>query len=560
MKQGQVDQIDEQMRDRVAKRLSMSLIPAVGMLALLTIIVQRLFYPEQGGRVYAAYVVLILVVPGIWFWYRGQWRRAAAMLVTLLFLAMVVAMTVSGGPLAPGYLLCLPLTAILGWLYGERAAWIFAVVSVLAGVCFALLLRAGILPAPPPVNYVLVITMIIVVASLLTLTAVVPYRMAKDALLDSERNRLDLLTAQERERQSHAAFDAILDQTFGLISFLNVDGSVIRTNGATQRFIAAKEEEIVGRLFWEAPWWSLEDRALVREAVESAASGVSRRFHVQSRDAAGRQRDIDCSVGPYFLDGRVAYIISEGRDITDLVRTEERLKMVETARERILRLESVGLLAAGISHDFNNILGIILANAQLIQKAHNVEERSAARLEAIAETVHRGSRLVRQLLDFSGRKPAGLQSLAIQDLLPATVNMAHELFPKNITIQIAVESSLPHILFDPSMFEQVILNLLINARDAMPPSGGSIDFAAAPLPAEQRVELIVTDTGAGMDPDTLRRVFDPYFTTKTHGTGLGLPVVYGNMHACGGTVDVYSRQGSGTQFRLTFKTASDPTV
>jgi len=229
------------------------------------------------------------------------------------------------------------------------------------------------------------------------------------------------------------------------------------------------------------------------------------------------------------------------------------------------RLESIGRLAGGIAHDFNNLLMVIksyveLAHLQLSPESRRVGER----LTAIDHAADRAADLIRQLLAFGRRQVLNPEVVAVNDLVTGLENMLSRIIGDDVELDVDLDPETGCTRVDPALLEQVILNLVVNARDAMPDGGRvSIRTTSMPVPSEESparddgrrlVELAVTDTGVGVDPAIRERIFEPYFTTKEmeKGTGLGLATVYGIVEQSGGTIDVESEPGAGSTFRVRF--------
>jgi two-component system, cell cycle sensor histidine kinase and response regulator CckA len=228
------------------------------------------------------------------------------------------------------------------------------------------------------------------------------------------------------------------------------------------------------------------------------------------------------------------------------------------------RLEAIGTLAGGVAHDFNNLLTIISGNISLLKFASDQPERVLAVAETIDRAVQRGAELVRGLLVFARQGQTRLVLADIVKPLRDTVGMLQATLPENITVAQHYPPNLPQILADPAQIDRIFINLLTNARDAMP-EGGTItitvdEVLAGPFPdqpkevAKQYLKVEVADTGVGMDDSVRQHIFEPFFTTKPSGkgTGLGLPVVYGLMQNHQGFVDVKSEPRIGTTFTLFF--------
>jgi len=230
------------------------------------------------------------------------------------------------------------------------------------------------------------------------------------------------------------------------------------------------------------------------------------------------------------------------------------------------RLGAVGQLAAGLAHEFNNILTIVHGHASLLMDNPNLDEQSVKSLTHITEGVERTAKLIKQMLAFSRQQIMQPKPLDVQHALGQSADMFSGLLGENIALRYDIALHLPPILADAEMFQQVVLSLLVNARDASA-SGGEVTisameskFAAADIPANSErkpgrfVRLRVTDTGSGMDPATMNHLFEPFFTTKEigKGTGLGLASVYGIVNQHHGWIEVQSRVGHGTTFDLYF--------
>ncbi|MCX6120741.1 MAG: PAS domain S-box protein [Ignavibacteriales bacterium] len=246
------------------------------------------------------------------------------------------------------------------------------------------------------------------------------------------------------------------------------------------------------------------------------------------------------------------------RDISEQKKLQNQLMQTQ-------KIQSIGTLAGGIAHDFNNILGIILAYSSLLDKNKLSPDKFANSIAAINQAVQRGAALVRQILTFARKTDVVFEPMDISVLIHELLSMLEQTFPKTITFSESIENDLPFIFADRTQVHQTLLNLCINARDAMP-NGGSISLVAEKRTKEQMnqqfpdaeaeayVCLTVTDTGKGMDEATCLRVFDPFFTTKEKGkgTGLGLSVVYGVIQVHHGFIDLKSEPGCGTTFWLFF--------
>ena len=258
----------------------------------------------------------------------------------------------------------------------------------------------------------------------------------------------------------------------------------------------------------------------------------------------------------------MVYVI---RDITERKRAEEKRKALELQLFQAQRIESIGTLASGIAHDFNNILHIILGNVALVSNVPGIDEKTARRIKAIENASDRGAKLVKQLMKFARKTGIEVKSLAINELIREMAILLEETLPKSIAVTLDLKQDTPMVVGDVNQLHQVLMNLCLNARDAMPKGGrlsivtrsvpGSLVKAKFPNAMAQHYAMTsVTDSGCGMDDAILKKIFDPFFTTKEDGkgTGLGLAVVHGIVENHGGFIEARSVPGRGAEFNVYF--------
>jgi two-component system cell cycle sensor histidine kinase/response regulator CckA len=223
---------------------------------------------------------------------------------------------------------------------------------------------------------------------------------------------------------------------------------------------------------------------------------------------------------------------------------------------RAQKMESIGTLASGVAHDFNNILGIILPNAELIKMRTEPGSHATRFADVIINASKRAAQLTRQLLALSRKDPITWRSVSLNEAIRTTGKLLGETLDRNIRLEFDLSTESTSIKADETQVEQVLLNLAINARDAMP-EGGVLRFTTRV--AGDRVTARVADSGTGIERGILAKIFDPFFTTKdkSKGTGLGLSVVYGIVKQIGGTIDVKSEVGAGTEFLLSFPSSQE---
>jgi two-component system cell cycle sensor histidine kinase/response regulator CckA len=261
----------------------------------------------------------------------------------------------------------------------------------------------------------------------------------------------------------------------------------------------------------------------------------------------------------------------EMRDLKDRKNAEEAILRSEEQLRLAQRMETVGRLAGGVAHDFNNILSVVSGYANLLQMKLAKAGTAHRELIEIEKAVVKATALVRQLLTFSRRQVVQPQVLDLGNVITDSLSMLRMVLGEDITLETVLPAGLGKVLADKSQIEQVIMNLAVNAKDAMPRGGGlyvslSSETLAAEhfLPGEKvhpgrHMRISVRDTGSGIPPDILPRIFEPFFTTKGEGrgTGLGLSTVYGIVHQIGGSLRVESALGTGTSFTIHIPCISD---
>jgi PAS domain S-box-containing protein len=264
------------------------------------------------------------------------------------------------------------------------------------------------------------------------------------------------------------------------------------------------------------------------------------RYRVIHRDRS--VHTVEINVFPIHEDGVVVRVAGVAQDVTERLSLEEQVRQTQ-------KLESLGLLAGGIAHDFNNILAVIAANASFLGEAVSQIGPDREVLNEIAAAVQRGVGLTRQLLSFSRKQEIEPVVLDLNAAVNDTRKMLQRMVGEDVVITTSLEPDLGHVKIDAGCFVQILMNLAVNARDAMP-RGGSLAITTRNVARE--VVIAVTDTGCGMPEEVVRHAFEPLFTTKElgKGTGLGLSVVQRIIEQAGGRIEVESQVGVGTTFRV----------
>ncbi len=322
----------------------------------------------------------------------------------------------------------------------------------------------------------------------------------------------------------------------------------LRENGNTRMlYVSPTYDTLFGRssdaLYRDARDWLQmvhpEDRARLEEAASRWHTAPEEHTFRIVRD--GEVRTVHAALFPVLdADGRPTRLAGIADDITDRVGLEEQVRETQ-------KLESLGLLAGGIAHDFNNVLAVIGANAGLLDFPPDDPDREL--VDDIRAAVARATSLTRQLLAFSRKEVTLPVVLDVNATIADTRKMLRRMMGEDVVIESSLDPDLPNIKIDPGHFVQVMMNVAVNARDAMP-TGGSLTIRTRA--SGDRVVVELADTGTGMPPEVIDRVFEPFFTTKAigHGTGLGLSVVHGIVQQAGGRIEIVSRVGAGTTIRI----------
>jgi two-component system cell cycle sensor histidine kinase/response regulator CckA len=364
---------------------------------------------------------------------------------------------------------------------------------------------------------------------------------------------------QANERFSKAFHESPLPSGIQNLS----DQRFVDVNQCLARIAGCKREEMIGRtpselFLWEKP--ELADRwvegLLRHEPVRDQ--------EVKIRTQTGSLHEVLVSASPVSLADE-PHMLLLAQDMAERVLLERQLRQAQ-------KMDAIGQLAAGVAHDFNNILTVIQGHAGLMQQTLVASSPQVRSLDQIIKSAARASTLIRQLLMFSRKQVMQFRHLDLNETLRNTVKMLERLVGEHVQIEFHTRESLPSIHADSSMLEQIAMNLAVNARDAMP-NGGRVSMSTSletirreptPMDPEQRngefVCLTFSDTGMGMDTSVLNRIFEPFFTTKPvgKGTGLGLSTVYGIVRQHKGWLEVTSKPDHGTTFRICFPASRQP--
>jgi len=361
------------------------------------------------------------------------------------------------------------------------------------------------------------------------------------------------LTQNEKTQDLNRRLLAAIEQANDAVVVTDAAGVVEYVNPAYERSTGFSSSEVRGR-----PWALLEnaaDAGFLDNLERVLASGTAHQARIQSRRRSGERYDEQVSISPIRDDGgKVSGWVAVKRDVTEQLRLEEQLRQAQ-------RIETVGQLAGGVAHDFNNLLQVIHGQTHLIQMEASSESLEPM-LGEINKAVERASSLIRQLLAFSRKGTVEFSELRPDELITALSGMLKRLLGEHIELDWQSSAAAAFVRGNAPQLEQVVANLCVNARDAMP-NGGRLTMRLTYAELDRLPEgahnlgsrpilLTVSDVGTGMPPGVLERAFEPFFTTKApgRGTGLGLATVHAIVQGHGGFIEVDSHPGAGTTFRI----------
>ncbi len=365
--------------------------------------------------------------------------------------------------------------------------------------------------------------------------------------------------SEQALNESLALFRRMFDESPVAVAVLAMDGRFVRANARLCEMLGWSEEELKARTFLDVT--HPDEHQSSRMAVDDLRAGRIDQIRIEKRYVRKDGKVVWADVSVRIVrrpNGDALCMMPVIIDTTERRSLEQQLRQAQ-------KMEAVGELAGGIAHDFNNILTVILGYSELLLDDVTGNEALAANVRQIREGGQRAAALIRQLLAFSRTQTLRIEVADLSTTLDRFQQLVRPIIGEEIDLAFYLAPEPVLVQCDVAQFEQVAMNLIVNARDAMH-AGGSISVRLATvtieddggdndgviMPAGEYAQLLVQDTGSGMTEDTRRRIFEPFFTTKGpgKGTGLGLAVVYGIVQQLGGFIRVYSELGRGTTFRV----------
>ncbi len=373
------------------------------------------------------------------------------------------------------------------------------------------------------------------------------------------------VTERKRTEAEHVRLITAIEQLAEAVVITNTSGEIEYVNPAFTNITGYSQDEVLGqnpKLLKSGK----QDSALYKQLWETILKGQPWHGELINKRKDGTLYTEEMAIAPVRdARGAVAHFVAIQQDVTSRKSLEGQLQQAQ-------KMESIGRLAGGVAHDFNNLLSVIIGYSDVLVGHPGLDLRAQKQIEEIKKAGDRAAGLTRQLLAFSRQQVLELKVLKINSIIVETEKMLKRLIGEDIQFQTKLAPDMGSVRVDPGQVEQILMNLVVNARDAMP-NGGKLlietreveldeEYARfhAPCVPGWYVALSVTDTGTGMDPNTLAHIFEPFFTTKEigKGTGLGLSTVYGIVKQSGGYVWAYSEPGQGTAFKIYLPRVDQP--
>lgn len=405
-----------------------------------------------------------------------------------------------------------------------------------------------------------------------------PYREANGditGLVSHGRDITERKCREESLRESEERFRRIYTHMQVGVAQVSLQSEIMGANEAYCRMLGYREEELIGKHIRDITHPEVLEENLRMQKL--LAKGEIDHFRMEKRFIHKDGWEIHGILDANLLcdaHGKPAYILGSVLDITDRKHTEAEKSRLKRQFYQAQKLDSIGRLAGGVAHDLNNLLSPILGYAELLLDTTLQSDPDREPLEQIVKAGLRARDLVRQLLAFSRRQPLAFKPIDLNTLVENFEKLLRRAIREDIAIHVILAKSLPLIRADGGQLEQVLMNLAVNAQDAMP-NGGKLMIETVLVELDQRyatehpdtppgpyVMLAISDTGQGMDEKTRANLFEPFFTTKekVKGTGLGLATVYGIVKQHGGNIWIYSEQGLGATFKIYLPVASGATI
>jgi len=493
----------------------------------------------------------------------------AAVAVALGYLIRYALESLVGAGL-PTYITFYPAVVTVMMLLGFWPG-IFATLLIIMVVDLSILPPIGSFKIDSPVDLLGVILFSITCLLLSIMTKLYESYRNKAAAYEKERA---LSASQDALYEYQERLTAVVENSEDAIISIDLDGTICTWNKGAEKILGYQTNEVIGKPI------TLLIPQKMQEKVQDDLARLKRGEQIEHFETVrttkdGRMINMSVKVSPIRdKNGRVIGASRVARDITQLKQAEEQRNMLEKQMLHAQKLESLGVLAGGIAHDFNNILMTIIGNADLAMMRISKESPGIENLRKIEQAGAQAADLAKQMLAYSGKGRFCIEQIDLNNLLTEMLHMLEVSISKKAVIRLQLVPNLPSVTADATQIRQVVMNLVINASEAIGEKSGIIAITTGCMDCDNSylkdvfmveniseglyVYLEVTDTGCGMGKDTLAKIFDPFFTTKFTGRGLGMAAVMGIVRGHKGAIKVYSELNKGTTFKILLPASDKP--
>ena len=389
---------------------------------------------------------------------------------------------------------------------------------------------------------------------------------AVESVMEKRQMKEEKERAEQALIESERKYRGLFNDALDMIHIVDKEGRIIDANPAELKTLGYTSLEYIGKPLIETV--HPEYLALTRRQLEKVLAGeIIHKYETALVTKDGEKVDVEVAVVPQIEEGNIVAVRAIMRDITERIKAEAEKKEMESQFRQAQKMEAIGTLAGGIAHDFNNILSAILGHCDLAKMKLAEDSEAIDNLNQLKNAGNRAGRLIQQILAFGRMGEQERIPLSLTPLIKEALKFIRSTLPTSIEIRDYIEADPGIIEADTTQIHQIMMNLCTNAGHAMGEEGGTLDVRLIRVEVDRQtalqhhelhdgphVRLTVTDTGCGMDPETLEHIFDPYFTTKEvgEGTGLGLSVVHGIVNTHNGVITVESEPEKGTTFHVYF--------
>ena len=379
-------------------------------------------------------------------------------------------------------------------------------------------------------------------------------------------------SVEESRNKALAFIESLLNASpTGILVYDGESGDCVMANQSVAGLVGASTEQLCRQNFRELLSW--RQAGLDELAERVLRDGVTLQMEKSFQTSFGKRVDFDCFLSRFAVDAK-PHLMFMALDISQRKRLEQENRLIEAQMLHVQKLESLGVLAGGIAHDFNNILMVVLGNADLALMRIAPESAARENLVQIEQAAGRAADLARQMLAYSGKGRFVIENLSLNAVVEEMAHMLEVSISKKVAVRYSFAPGLPAVSADATQLRQVILNLVINASEAIGDASGAIFISTGSrecdrsylsdtciddrLPEGRYLTLEISDTGCGIAPEIMAKIFDPFFTTKFTGRGLGMAAVLGIVRGHKGAIKLVSQKGKGTSFTLLLPALSGP--